>query len=80
MQHSKKFAEIYNGSSVTLKEKSLYYNAWSDIWRDKFFKIVFILKPTYLILFKNEKQREITIYRFSFGSKTFYKPSIKSEN
>lgn len=49
MQHSKKFAEIYNGSSVTLKEKSLYYNGWSDIRREKLLKIVFILKPTYLI-------------------------------
>lgn len=34
---------------------------------------------TYLIIHRNEKQREITIYRFSFGSKIFYKPPIKSE-
>ena len=34
---------------------------------------------TYLIIHKNEKQREIIIYRFSFGFKIFYKPSIKSE-
>lgn len=72
---------LLKSTSVDLKEicnfKRKLYIMISQIHGEISFYIV--NHETYLIIHKNEKQREIIIYRFSFGFKIFYKPSIKSE-